>query len=87
VAGAFLPVDLRGARVVVTAGGAGIGRTIAEAFAGAGARVLVCDVSAEALGDARRAVPGLAAVRASWVASTCSSTTRASPGRPRASRT
>lgn len=60
----FLPVDLTGARVLVTAGGAGIGRTIAAAFCERGARVLVCDVSAEALDEAKCAVPGLLAMHA-----------------------
>ncbi len=36
-------------RVLITAGGAGIGRAIAGAFGAAGARVHVCDVDAEAL--------------------------------------
>jgi NAD(P)-dependent dehydrogenase (short-subunit alcohol dehydrogenase family) len=45
-----------GLRVLVTAGAAGIGRTIAERLAGAGARVWVCDVDERALracGEAR----------------------------------
>ena len=60
----FLPVDLAGARVLVTAGAAGIGRTIAAAFVARGARVLVCDGVPEALDEVQRAVPGVAAVRA-----------------------
>jgi NAD(P)-dependent dehydrogenase (short-subunit alcohol dehydrogenase family) len=64
VAGGFLPVDLAGARVVVTAGGAGIGRTIAAGFVARGARVLVCDISIEALDEAKRAIPGMAALHA-----------------------
>jgi NAD(P)-dependent dehydrogenase (short-subunit alcohol dehydrogenase family) len=60
----FLPVDLAGARVIVTAGGAGIGRTIAAGFIARGAHVLVCDVSTTALDEAKRAVPGIAAVHA-----------------------
>lgn len=37
-------------RVLVTAGAAGIGAVIAQGFLEAGARVMVCDVDAEALG-------------------------------------
>jgi NAD(P)-dependent dehydrogenase (short-subunit alcohol dehydrogenase family) len=45
----FLPVDLTGKKVVVTAGAAGIGRTIAEAYLAAGADVCVCDIDAAAV--------------------------------------
>ncbi len=47
-------------RVVITAGGAGIGRATAEHFAAAGARVAVCDVDASAVDDVGR-VAGIAA--------------------------
>ncbi|MEO8506085.1 MAG: SDR family oxidoreductase [Betaproteobacteria bacterium] len=60
----FLPVDLEDCRVVITAGGAGIGRTIAEGFSARGARVFVCDVSETALEDAKSSIPGLRALRA-----------------------
>jgi NAD(P)-dependent dehydrogenase (short-subunit alcohol dehydrogenase family) len=60
----FLPVDCAGLRVVVTAGGAGIGRMIAQAFRARGARVLVCDVATEALDEVKRAMPGLVAMAA-----------------------
>ena len=43
------PAGLHGKRIVVTAGAAGIGRSIAEAFLEAGARVHVCDVDPAAL--------------------------------------
>jgi len=36
-------------RVIVTAGGAGIGREIARAFSANGAKVFVCDVDVKAL--------------------------------------
>lgn len=41
-------------RVVITAGGAGIGRATAEHFASAGARVSVCDIDASAVADVSR---------------------------------
>jgi NAD(P)-dependent dehydrogenase (short-subunit alcohol dehydrogenase family) len=47
-----------GLRVPVTAGAAGIGRTIAERLAGAGARLRVCDVEEAALTACREAQPG-----------------------------
>jgi NAD(P)-dependent dehydrogenase (short-subunit alcohol dehydrogenase family) len=46
-------------RVIITAGGAGIGRAIARAFHAAGARVHICDVDTAALGDAQAELPGL----------------------------
>jgi NAD(P)-dependent dehydrogenase (short-subunit alcohol dehydrogenase family) len=64
----FLPVDLKGERVVVTAGAAGIGRTIAEAFLARGAEVAVCDIDETALAEARHALPK-ALVREADVAS------------------
>lgn len=52
----------RDMRVLVTAGAAGIGRAIAGAFAGAGARVAVCDVDEAALAEFRQELPGHHAV-------------------------
>jgi len=49
----FLPVDLRGQRVVVTAGAGGIGRVIARAFESRGARIAICDIDTNAVDDAR----------------------------------
>jgi NAD(P)-dependent dehydrogenase (short-subunit alcohol dehydrogenase family) len=54
---------MAGARVLVTAGGAGIGRTIAAAFRDRGARVFICDIAVEALDDAKRAMPDVHAER------------------------
>jgi NAD(P)-dependent dehydrogenase (short-subunit alcohol dehydrogenase family) len=49
---------LAGNRVIVTGGGAGIGRVIAEAFASEGAVVHVSDIDAEALRDLPAGITG-----------------------------
>jgi NAD(P)-dependent dehydrogenase (short-subunit alcohol dehydrogenase family) len=54
---------LAGRRVLVTAGAAGIGRTIAAAFLSQGARVWICDIDPEPLAETRSAHPGLLASR------------------------
>lgn len=54
-----LPIDMSGRRVLVTAGGSGIGLSIARAFRDRGAAVHVCDVSDEALEKAKADVAGL----------------------------
>lgn len=50
---------LKGQRVLVTAGAAGIGYAIAATLAGMGARVAICDISEDAIAKARAALPGL----------------------------
>jgi NAD(P)-dependent dehydrogenase (short-subunit alcohol dehydrogenase family) len=50
-------IDVRDLRVLVTAGGSGIGRAIAEAFAGAGARVHVTDVAETAVSQTLADLP------------------------------
>lgn len=50
---------LTNTRVIITAGGAGIGRATARAFHAAGARVHICDVDAATLADAQAELPGL----------------------------
>lgn len=46
-----------GMRVVITAGAAGIGRAIAEAFDEVGAKIHVCDISQDALDTCKEAHP------------------------------
>ena len=57
--GSFLPVNLAGQKVLVTAGGSGIGRVIAEAFLARGAQVWICDIDKAALQQTRAALPGI----------------------------
>jgi NAD(P)-dependent dehydrogenase (short-subunit alcohol dehydrogenase family) len=53
-----------GKRVLVTAGGDGIGLEIARAFASAGAKVLVCDVQEAALARVATEIPAIHGCRA-----------------------
>ena len=48
---------MAGKRVLVTAGGDGIGLEIARAFAAAGSRVLVCDIQPESLARLAKELP------------------------------
>ncbi|MFN0199032.1 MAG: SDR family oxidoreductase [Planctomycetaceae bacterium] len=49
----------QGLRVIVTAGAAGIGLSIANTFADAGASVFVCDIDRDALDTLRASRPGI----------------------------
>ncbi len=55
---------LSGKRVLITAGGAGIGRRTAEAFVDAGARVHLCDIDEAALADVAAKRPEIGRSRA-----------------------
>lgn len=54
-------MDLTGKTAIVTGGGSGFGAGIARAFAGAGARVMVADINAEAARAVADEIGGLAA--------------------------
>ena len=54
-----MDLDIKGLRVLVTAGGSGIGREIARAFVEEGARVHVCDVDDHALAELARTDPSV----------------------------
>ena len=54
-----MDLGIEGLRVVVTAGASGIGREVALAFRGEGARVEVCDVDADALDAIAAADPAI----------------------------
>lgn len=63
-----MDLGLTGARVVVTGGGANIGRGIAHCFAGEGARVLVVDVDGDRADAVAAELPGLGAADAGALA-------------------
>ncbi|MDO8706607.1 MAG: SDR family oxidoreductase [Sulfuricaulis sp.] len=46
-----LPVDMTGVRVIISAGAAGIGRAMADAFAARGGKVYVCDIDPKAIAE------------------------------------
>jgi NAD(P)-dependent dehydrogenase (short-subunit alcohol dehydrogenase family) len=54
-----MDLDINGLRVLVTAGGNGIGLAIAQAFAAEGARVHVCDIDGDALAKLAVSHPGI----------------------------
>lgn len=59
VSGGLPSLDLGKMRVLVTAGGSGIGRAMAEGFVAAGARVHVTDIAETALHDTLAALPAV----------------------------
>lgn len=54
----------QGQRVLITAGGSGIGFAIARTLSALGARIAICDVADEMLSSAREKLPGALAVHA-----------------------
>ena len=59
-----MELRLDGKRVVLTAGGAGIGRVTLETLVAAGARVVTCDVDQAALDKLRGDLPVVPAIPA-----------------------
>ena len=56
-------LDFTGKTVLVTGGGAGIGRACADAFARQGARVFIAEIDAERLKALRQGRPSAATLR------------------------
>ncbi len=52
-------MSVAGLKVLISAGAAGIGRVIAEAFADGGAEVQVCDIAKDALADLKKNRPDI----------------------------
>ena len=59
-----MDISVKGQRVLITAGAAGIGRAMTEVFHKAGARVHICDVVQGAIAETINAFPGVTATTA-----------------------
>jgi NAD(P)-dependent dehydrogenase (short-subunit alcohol dehydrogenase family) len=59
-----MDISVTGLRVLITAGGAGIGRAMTDVFHNAGARVHICDVVQSSLDETVNAFPGVTATLA-----------------------
>ena len=55
----FEQISMKDRRVLITAGASGLGLEMARVFSGAGCRVMICDVSQEALAKAEQSIPTL----------------------------
>ena len=53
--------DLIGKRVLISAGGSGIGRAIVEGFVAQGANVVTCDINPDFVNDLKTALPNVMA--------------------------
>ena len=53
--------DVAGKRVLVSAGGSGIGRAIVEGFVAQGAKVVTCDINPDFVNDLKTALPNVMA--------------------------
>ncbi len=60
----MIPAGLQDKRVLVTAGGSGIGRAMAQAFQRQGAKVVVCDIDGAALDDLASEAPDIMTIAA-----------------------
>lgn len=56
-----MELSVKGKRVLITAGAAGIGRAMTEVFIKAGARVHICDVMPSSIDQTRKLFPGVTA--------------------------
>ncbi|HEX4986025.1 MAG TPA: SDR family oxidoreductase [Burkholderiales bacterium] len=59
-----MEISVKGRRVLITAGAAGIGRAMTDVFTRAGARVHICDVVQSSIDETRKAFPGVTATLA-----------------------
>ncbi|MDR2455463.1 MAG: SDR family oxidoreductase [Deltaproteobacteria bacterium] len=59
-------LDLKGKRALITGAASGIGRAAAEALAGQGADVVLCDLKTENLPSICREISSKSAVKAAW---------------------
>lgn len=60
----FEQISMKDRRVLITAGASGLGLEMAQVFSAAGCRVMVCDVSQDALSKASQQIAGLMTVLA-----------------------
>ena len=59
-----MDINVKGKRAIVTAGGSGIGRVVAETFVANGANVYVCDIDETVLSDLQQSLPEIGCIKA-----------------------